>query len=105
MQEHSGTFPCVLTISSRQNVKGEDVMYLLPVAPRNVLSEALSVLVAHYSVVADDPSLLPCPQTFLQATADRGRFTMDEYCNPKVEDGCVIYHPGAKHCFRTITPR
>ncbi|XP_078360279.1 protein mesh-like [Oculina patagonica] len=55
-------------------------------------------------IYTDDASLLPCPQTFLQAMADRGRFTMDEYCNPKVEHHCVIYHFGATHCFRTNTP-
>ncbi|XP_078360269.1 sushi domain-containing protein 2-like isoform X2 [Oculina patagonica] len=55
-------------------------------------------------IYTDDASLLPCPQTFLQAMADRGRFTLDEYCNPKVEHHCVIYHFGATHCFRTNTP-
>ncbi|XP_078360273.1 sushi domain-containing protein 2-like isoform X2 [Oculina patagonica] len=52
----------------------------------------------------DDASLLPCPQTFLQAMADRGRFTLDEYCNPGAEEHCERYHYGATHCFRTNNP-
>jgi len=78
-------------------------MYQFP--PRNILRETQGALVLPYTFITDDASLLPCPQTFLQAMADGGRFTIDEYCNPKVEDRCVIYHFGAKHCFRTITPR
>ena len=56
-------------------------------------------------VFTDDVTLLPCPQTFLQAMADRGRFTVDEYCNPDAEQHCVVYHYGATHCFRTNAPR
>ena len=58
-----------------------------------------------FSIVADDPSLLPCPQTLVQAMADRGRFRIDEYCNPDAEEDCVRYHYEATHCFRTNTPR
>ena len=58
-----------------------------------------------FTIAADDPSLLPCPQTLLQALADRGRFTTDEYCNPDAEEHCVLYHYGVTHCFRTNTPR
>ncbi|XP_078360277.1 sushi domain-containing protein 2-like isoform X2 [Oculina patagonica] len=55
-------------------------------------------------IYTDDASLLPCPQTFLQAMADRGRFTLDEYCNPGAEEHCERYHYGATHCFRTNNP-
>ena len=53
----------------------------------------------------DDASLLSCPQTFLQAMADRGRFMFDEYCNPEAKDLCFFYHEGVMHCFRTNIPR
>ncbi|KAJ7394043.1 hypothetical protein OS493_003716 [Desmophyllum pertusum] len=56
-------------------------------------------------IYTDDASLFPCPQTFLQAMADRGRFTMDEYCNPAAEENCERYHYEATHCFRTNIPR
>ncbi|XP_022783567.1 sushi domain-containing protein 2-like isoform X2 [Stylophora pistillata] len=49
-------------------------------------------------------TLLPCPQTFLQAMADRGRFMSDEYCNPDARQHCAKYHKGAMHCFRTNNP-
>lgn len=59
-----------------------------------------------FFVITDDASLLPCPQTFLQAQADRGRFTLDEYCNPTADPyQCVLYHFGASHCFRANIPR
>ena len=69
------------------------------------LGEQLNAVAFYYPFVADDPSLLPCPQTFLQAMADLGRFTMDEYCNPEAEHLCTVYHYGATHCFRTNIPR
>ncbi|CAH3144389.1 unnamed protein product [Pocillopora meandrina] len=56
-------------------------------------------------IYTDDATLLPCPQTFLQAQADRGRFTLDEYCNPTADPyQCVLYHFGASHCFRANIP-
>ena len=79
----------------------ENVSYL---AKHNVAVFS-DVFCFSFSIVADDPSLLPCPQTLVQAMADRGRFTIDEYCNPDAEEHCVRYHYKATHCFRTNTPR
>ncbi|KAL9985251.1 hypothetical protein ACROYT_G007629 [Oculina patagonica] len=72
--------------------------------PKIYTGETINILVRRFTAIADDASLLPCPQTVLQAMADRGRFTMDEYCNPEVEHHCIVYHFGATHCFRTNTP-
>ena len=58
-----------------------------------------------YSLFTDDISLLSCPQTFLQAMADRGRFMLDEYCNPNAEQHFALYCKEAMHCFSTINPR
>lgn len=71
----------------------------------NELRNILVKFNASSTIVADDPSFLPCPQTLLQAMADRGRFTTDEYCNPDAEEHCVRYHYKATHCFRSNTPR
>ena len=65
----------------------------------------VNLSLSSFSIVTDDPSLLPCPQTLVQAMADRGRFTIDEYCNPDAEEHCVRYHYKATHCFRMNTPR
>lgn len=37
--------------------------------------------------------------------ADRGRFMLDEYCNPDVEQRCAVYRKEATHCFSTNNPR
>ena len=81
-------------------ISHENVWYL---AKRNVA--VLGEFCFSFSIVIDDPSFLPCPQTLVQAMADRGRFTIDEYCNPEAEEQCVRYHYKATHCFRTNTPR
>ncbi|XP_031573725.1 protein mesh-like [Actinia tenebrosa] len=52
----------------------------------------------------EDTTFLACPRNLLQAMADRGRYTEDEFCHTKNEDGCAMYHRGAKLCIRTITP-
>lgn len=58
-----------------------------------------------YSLFTDDISLLSCPQTFLQAMADRGRFMLDEYCHQDAEQHCALYRKEATHCFSTNNPR
>ncbi|XP_022783564.1 sushi domain-containing protein 2-like [Stylophora pistillata] len=55
-------------------------------------------------IYTDDTSLLSCPQTFLQAMADRGRFMPDELCDPRARQQCAVYHKEATHCFRTNNP-
>ena len=56
-------------------------------------------------LVPDDPSLLPCPQTLAQASADRGRFMAEEYVNLNAGLYCGVDPSLASHCFRTSTPR